>query len=149
MVVGWGAETGADFHQRAPRFDTNLAPVSSQAPPSPNLRCDQSRRVYFWSRNKYGFGFSILFESGSNRSRFANCHGAGAIRTGIRVNPPSNNDDQDRSPSVRLSHRRPCSPRPRKRGTLHGWRPLIPRAPGRYQRTTAKGTPPTVNVAIR
>jgi hypothetical protein len=43
--------------------------------------------VYFWSRNKYGFGFSILFESGSNRSRFANCHGAGAIRTGIRVNP--------------------------------------------------------------
>jgi hypothetical protein len=48
------------------------------------------RPFYFWSLNKYGFGFSILFESDFNRSRFADCHGAGAARTCVRVHPQTN-----------------------------------------------------------
>src|ERR1700751_2708064 len=49
---------------------------------------------YFWSLNKYGFGFSILFESDFNRSRFADRHGAGATCACLRVHPQRTNDDQ-------------------------------------------------------
>ena len=78
MFVGWGiGNWPADLHQTAPRLDTNLGTVSSQAPPSPSdstelAECPTARPVrpvYFWSRNKYGFGFQfysnlILIEVG-------------------------------------------------------------------------------------